>query len=178
MLPTVSQFLDVCRMPGITPAFHLASGWAFRRAFIVFQKDLRAPLLDVPPIEAARRTHLTATDIPRVRALNPALGGAESRRRLTSPIGGKRSGCWMGTCSSWNHSPIRPSASEGSIPGPSVRLSAKLGIQGSAAACRCWRGGPRQTFVPPARTAASWREVLATGIPGFDDTTSHRAMCT
>jgi len=94
MSAMVSRFLDACRMFGIAPALHLASRWVIRREFLVFQKDLRAALPTLPSVDSSRWTRLTATDIPRVQMLNPALGEAEIRRRLGE--GQDCLLCWLG----------------------------------------------------------------------------------
>jgi GNAT superfamily N-acetyltransferase len=94
MVSMVLHFIDVCRMFGITPTLRLASRWVIRREFLVFQRDLRVALPTLPSVDSSRWIQLTETDIPRVQALNPALGEAEIRRRLGE--GQDCLLCWLG----------------------------------------------------------------------------------
>ncbi len=94
MVSQVAHFLDACRMFGVAQAIHLTSRWAIRREFLVFQRDLRAALPEIPAVDSSRWAHLAATDIPRVQTLNPALGEAEIRRRLRE--GQDCLLCWLG----------------------------------------------------------------------------------
>ncbi len=94
MVSQVAHFLDACRMFGVAQALHLTSRWAIRREFLVFQRDLRAGLPAFPAVASSRWTQLTATHIPVVQALNPALGEAEIRRRLGE--GQDCLLCWLG----------------------------------------------------------------------------------
>ncbi len=70
-------------MLGVLETLKVIPRWAVRPEFFVLLIDLRAPLPTVPTIENARLSLLTESEIPCVKAINPALSEVEIRRRLT-----------------------------------------------------------------------------------------------
>jgi len=76
------RLLDANRTLGIKRLLWVAPQWLLRQAYLVYVKDLRLPLPEVPAHESLRWTGFTETQIDRVLAINPALSEAEIRRRL------------------------------------------------------------------------------------------------
>jgi GNAT superfamily N-acetyltransferase len=60
----------------------VAPQWMIRQEYVVFVKDLRLPLPEIPMHESLRWTSFTEDQIDRVLAINTALSEAEIRRRL------------------------------------------------------------------------------------------------
>jgi GNAT superfamily N-acetyltransferase len=77
------RVLDVRRTLGLGRLLWVAPQWLLRQEYLVFVKDLRQPLPEVPPHESLRWTPFTESQIDRLLAINPALSEAEIRRRLT-----------------------------------------------------------------------------------------------
>ena len=76
------RLLDANRALGLRRLLWVAPQWLLRQEYLVFVKDLRLPLPDVPAHESLRWTAFTEAQIDRVLAINPALAEAEIRRRL------------------------------------------------------------------------------------------------
>ena len=88
------RLLDAHRALGLGRLLWVAPQWLLRQEYVVFVKDLRLPLPEVPARESLRWTGLTEAQIDRLLAINPALSEAEIRRRLKE--GQECLLCWMG----------------------------------------------------------------------------------
>ncbi len=77
----IFRLLDANRTLGLRRLLWVAPQWLLRQEYLVFTKDLRSPLPEVPPHEPLRWTSFTEAQIDRVLAINPALSEAEIRRR-------------------------------------------------------------------------------------------------
>ena len=78
------RFVDLTRTYGLARSVGIAARWLVRHEYQVLVRDLTQPLPDVPSNQRLRWTPLTADDIPKVHALNPALLEEEIRERLRS----------------------------------------------------------------------------------------------
>ena len=76
------RLLDVNRTLGLRRLLWVAPQWLLRQEYLVLVKDLHSPLPEVPAGESLRWTSFTEAQIDQVLAINPALSGAEVRRRL------------------------------------------------------------------------------------------------
>lgn len=82
MHPFLYRLRDVHRTLGFRRLLWVAPQWLVRQEYLVYVKDLRLPLPEVPAPGPLRWTGLTEAQIGRVLAINPALSEAEIRRRL------------------------------------------------------------------------------------------------
>ena len=88
------RLLDAKRTLGLRRMLWVAPQWLLRQEYLVFVKDLRSPLPEVPARESLRWTGFTEAQIDRALAINPALSEAEIRRRLKE--GQECLLCWIG----------------------------------------------------------------------------------
>jgi len=88
------RLLDANRTLGLRRLLWVAPQWLLRQEYLVYVKDLRLPLPEVPAHESLRWTCFTEAQIDRVLAINAALSEAEIRRRLKE--GQECLLCWIG----------------------------------------------------------------------------------
>jgi GNAT superfamily N-acetyltransferase len=82
VIPTVYRFVELARILGPRRAGGIALRWLLRREYLVFCRDLRLPLPDIPVPVGLAWTAMTEPDIPRLRAVNPLMTEREVRRRI------------------------------------------------------------------------------------------------
>lgn len=90
----IHRLLDAYRTLGLRRMLWVAPQWLLRQEYLVYIKDLRLTLPDVPAHESLRWTGFAEAQIDRVLAINPALSEAEIRRRLKE--GQECLLCWIG----------------------------------------------------------------------------------
>jgi hypothetical protein len=76
------RFAEIVRLVGAGRALALTPVWLLRRDFIVFSRDLAAPLPDVPRPNGLKFGMLAPDDLDLLREVDPAMDRLEVRRRL------------------------------------------------------------------------------------------------
>lgn len=92
--PLAFRLVQAYRTLGGRRLLRVLPQWLVRQEYVVLVRDLGQPLPEIPPHQPLRWTQLTEAEIPRLRAINPALSDADIHRRLRE--GAECVLCWIG----------------------------------------------------------------------------------